>query len=558
MRRWLPLLLVALVAIAASAAGLGNRFAQDDVLLIEEHFLLHSLGNWQAILTSPYWPPPHTDALYRPVASLLHALQYSLGGGEPLAFRLTSILLYALASLAVLGLARRLVHPAVALGVALLFAAHPVHVEAVALGVGQGEILVTLLAVIAATRYLDWRRQGDGLLRPAQWAQLGVLYFVASLTKEVGIVLPALLLAVEITNGDRPLPERARALWPGFAGLAAVAALVLVIRAMVLAGEEAAPSRAEALDGLGVGGRVLTMLPVVLHWLRLLSWPAHLQADYAPQEIIAATGFGAPQAVGLAVVVLAVLAFILAWHRLPALSAGLGWAAVALLPVSNVFFASGIVLAERTLFLPSVGWLLAVGAVGCALWENADRWCRRQLVRGVLTVATITLVLVGIVRSAARYPAWENDTAYALQTGLDAPRSWRAQMARGQALIQSGQRDEGLDAYRRSIELAPPGWIWRVRNDLARRYLEADQVADAAEELEASLAAVPGQEETSHYLVLTYLALARYEDAAARADSALARGFNPGLFGSLRALADTMAMEGAPPGALRINVRRGR
>lgn len=557
-RSWLPAVAVVLVALAATAAGLGNRFAQDDVLLIEEHFLLHDLGNWRAILAAPYWPPPHTDALYRPIASLLHALQYTIGGGAPVVFRLTSMALYALASLAVLGLARRLVHPTVALGVALLFAAHPVHVEATALGVGQGEVLVALLAAIMATRYLDRRREGDGTLRPGDWVQLGGLYLIACLTKESGMVIPALLLATELCVEGAPLRQRMRNLLPGYSGLAAVALAVLALRAVVLSGEEATPSRAEALDGLGFPGRLLTMLPVVTQWLRLLTWPAHLQADYAPQEIMPAAGFGAPQALGATIVALVAVAGVLARHRLPMLTTGLAWGAIALLPVSNLLFPTGIVLAERTLFLPSIGWLIAVGAIGGALWEKAERGESRRMVHTALSVVTTLLVAAGLVRSAERFSVWRDDTTYALRTGEDAPRSWRAQMARAEILFRSSNRDAGVEGYQRAIALAPPSWVWRVRNDLARRYLEIDEIAPAAVELEASLAAVPDQEETRHYLVLSYLALARYDEAAAQADSALARGFNTGLFAGLRALADTLAREGAPPGSLRINVRRGR
>lgn len=549
---------VVLVAMAATTAGLPNRFAQDDVLLIETHFLLHDLGNWKAILASPYWPPPHTDALYRPVASLLHAIQYTVGGGSPLVLRLVSMALYALVSLAVLAFARRLLHPAVALGVALLFAAHPVHVEAAALGVNQGEILVALLAAIMATRYLDRRRHGDGHVSAGDWAQLGGLYLIASLTKESGMVIPALLLATEFCVMGPPLRTRLRGLLPGYAGLAAVAGVVLALRSVILSGEEATPSRAEALDGLGIHGRILTMLPVVTHWLRLLTWPVHLQADYAPQEIMPATGFGTPQALGAVILVVLTVAAILARHRLPMLTTGLAWTALALLPVSNLLFPTGIVLAERTLFLPSIGWLIAVGSLGCALWERAERWESRRFVHAVLSVVTVLLVMAGLARSAERFSVWRDDSTYALRTGLDAPLSWRAQMARAEILFRSGDRDSGLAGYRQAIALAPPNWIWRVRNDLARRYLEIEEVAPAVVELEASLAAVPDQEETRHYLVLSYLALARYGEAAVQADSALARGFNPQLFQALRALADTMALEGAPPGSLRVNVRRGR
>jgi hypothetical protein len=40
---------------------------------------------------------------------------------------------------------------------------------------------------------------------------------------------------------------------------------------------------------------------------------------------------------------------------------GAGWFLLAISPVSNVFFVSGVLLAERTLYLPSVGLAAVTG-----------------------------------------------------------------------------------------------------------------------------------------------------------------------------------------------------
>src|SRR2546422_10522722 len=50
----------------------------------------------------------------------------------------------------------------------------------------------------------------------------------------------------------------------------------------------------------------------------------------------------------------------LAWKRDRKLEAfGLGWIGVALLPVANVLYPAGFYVAERTLYLPSAGLVLA-------------------------------------------------------------------------------------------------------------------------------------------------------------------------------------------------------
>jgi len=73
-------------------------------------------------------------------------------------------------------LAWRLLPGPIALGTAMLFAAHPLHVEAVALGVNQSEIGVGLLAMLMLCRHLDRRRSAAGVVNAVDWVALGALY----------------------------------------------------------------------------------------------------------------------------------------------------------------------------------------------------------------------------------------------------------------------------------------------------------------------------------------------------------------------------------------------
>src|SRR5262249_12606593 len=100
-------------------------------------------------------------------------------------------------------------------------------------------------------------------------------------------------------------------------------------------------------------------------WLRLLAWPAHLQIDYSPNEIVASTGLGPRELLGIAMIVAAIAVVYVARRRAPVVSFGLFWCGAALFPVSNIVPTS-IVLGERTLFLPSVGFLIAVCCAAAA------------------------------------------------------------------------------------------------------------------------------------------------------------------------------------------------
>lgn len=546
---WAGIAAVAAVALAASLAGFANAFAYDDIHMIQLNPRLHGLGAWREVLTSPYWPPPWNQEHYRPLTSLFLALQFGLGAGAPVVFRIASYLLYAAASVGVFVLAAKLLPRSLALAVGLLFAAHPVHVDAVAPAVGQSELVVGLLALLMTTLYLDRRRRD--VLGPRDWGLLGLLYLAACLAKEHGMILPTLLIAVELFLLPGPLVARARKLWAGYAFLGALAGAVVAARLVVLQGRFSGHWIAEALEGLPAAGRALTMLQIVPHWARLLLWPAHLQSDYSPQDTVASTRFGAPEAFGAFVLLGALAALWLLRKRAPVASFGLAWAAVSLLPASNLLTPTSTLLAERQLFLPSMGFLLAVGAAAAALWDTVLRPAgRRKVLAGVVAL----LVVAGVARSAERQRIWRNEAYFAVRGVQDAPRSYRTQRGYAEVLFELGQRELAVAAYREALALAPAGHRWRVRNDFARRLRGLGESAAEVEQLGASLAQHPDQFDTRGNLIAAYLALGRYPEAVAQADTALARGGDSAVFVGLRALADSAARAGAAPGTIRIRI----
>ena len=550
---WTAILAVIAVALTASIAGIGNNFAQDDLPLILGHVRVHDLGNWRALLTSPFWPSPYSPDLYRPLTSLLLAVEYAVGAGAPVVFRVVSYLLLAAVSVQVFALGTRLLPRNIALAVALLFAAHPVHVEAVALGVGQSELIVGLIALLMTTRYLDKRRSNS--LTRRDWAILGALYMVASLVKEQGFVLPGLLVIVELVFLEGAIGARTRKLAGGYAFLAAVLVLVLALRSLALGGELAGTFTAEALVGLSMSGRALTMLGVVPHWVRLLAWPAHLQSDYSPQELVASVGFGPVEAFGLLLLGLALAAVWFGRRSAPVASFGLAWCAVALLPVSNVLVASGVVLAERTLFLPSIGFVLAIGGLAATWWPRVVGM--QPAMSRSLAAAGAMIVVLGVARSIERQRVWRNEPYFAIRSVQDAPRSFRAQRAYGDLLFALERPVPAVEAYRRAIDLSPPALAWRVRNNLARWFRLTGERRLEVVELRASLAAEPGQGDSRGYLVAALLATGEYASAATEADSALGRGGSATIFSQLRALADSAARVGAPPGSIQVGLTAG-
>ena len=393
--------MVAIAAISASLAGVFNDFVYDDLPLIRDNLRVHRV-DWALLFRTPYWPPPFVQQLYRPLTLLLLAVEYQLGAGSPVVFRLASYLLYAACACGVYVIGRDILPRRAAFGAALLFAVHPVHVEAVALGVGQAELIVGLCALGMVGIYLSGRRAG-GVTAP-RWAVIALLYVVAALSKENGLVLPVLLLAAELTLlNDRALRTRMRALAPGYLLLAVVGASLVVQRSLVIGASALSVVPSRAMVGLGLAGRLYEMLRIVPLWAERFIVPVQLQVDYVPSANESRVGVTLLRLAGLCPVVALPAAIVRLRRAAPAFAFGALWCVIGLLPVSNIV-PTGVVLAERTLFLPSVGVVLAAaGAVEVALRRrNSPR------LRELALSALLVLTALGVIRSASRQHVWNS------------------------------------------------------------------------------------------------------------------------------------------------------
>jgi hypothetical protein len=463
---------VVILAVLASITGVRNGFAYDDVRAIVADTRFHSLGNIWQVFNHTYWLPQYGASLYRPLTLMGFSLQWIVGGGSPLPFHLVSIALYAGVSAAVFVLARQIIDERAALIGAAIFAVHPLHVEAVANIVGQAELAAGLFVVVAVSRYIAWTKEGE--LGVRRMLTLCVLYAIAIMFKENAIVLPGLLFAVELLplRSGQTTGQRLKRLWPLLVAMAVVGIAFVVVRTAVIGKVSGAGAEDSFFVGQSYGVRVLTMLPVVMEWIRLFVWPASLSADYSAPRIDLQTSFHASMLPALAVVFGSIAIVVYFRKEFPPLVFAFAWTAIALLIPSNLIIVTGFVLAERALFLPSVGVALLIGGAISAMMSQASYSARRAL------VGAVALVLVaGVVRSSYRNPVWKNNETLFRQTAEDVPYSWKAHIMLGELLAMQG-KGEGLLELRLGARLAS-------KNDVQVRYLVARRFHLAGQQLEA-------------------------------------------------------------------------
>lgn len=536
---------LALLAFAAMGGALASGWVQDDAPLIERNARVHEASGLWSGFTEAYWPPPSQGGLYRPLARTAHTALWLIGGGARLPFVLADLALYLGAVLAVWALARTWWSGAPAFVAAALFAVHPVHVEVVATAVNQGESVVAIAAALSA---LLWIRRRNGAISalPAT-AAIAALYLVALGFKEHALVLPLLLVTIELCF---PVAYEgpARARWRDLGILGLIGAGWWSVRAVVLGGlAGAAP--VEGLRNEGVLHRALTMLGVAGEWLRLLVWPAHLQGDYSPWEIAPYSRWAGEQTIGLVVVCLALVAFVVAWRHSRPIAFALAWTAIALAPVSNLVIPTGILLAERTLFLASIGVVLLAAPAGAG-----DLWKAR---RGKLPAAVIlaVIVLLAAGRSGARMPIYRDRDTYLAALRQDAPKSWRVMVGAGIAEMERGDRAEG----ERLLAAAHTAWPASPRplQLLAFYHRLGGRCEAAIPFLEESLRLDPTDTWTRLPYVSCLLDLGRYPEARAAAELGAGEDENGVALRRAAAVADSALAAGAPPHTVRLPPIRG-
>ncbi|HET7630813.1 MAG TPA: hypothetical protein VFK16_00720 [Gemmatimonadaceae bacterium] len=444
---------IGLLALAASATGLRNQFAYDDVDMIQMDARVHTLAHWWHLFAQSYWAPTWGGDGYRPLTVIGFAVQWAVGHGTPLIYHIVNVTLYVALCVAVFWLMVGVLPRVPAWIAAALFAVHPVHVEAVGNVVGQSELTTGLLLVLAMGIYIHGRRRGP---LPA-WKQVAivVLYGLAMLFKEHGITLVALVVLAEITvvPDARPLRVRLVQLRPFLLGMVAMALAYLWARGVVLSGGLAGFHPYAPFQGLhlSTSDRILTMIGLSPQWLRLFYWPAHLATEYAPRYVTIAQGVELWELPGLLLIVSTLGLFFATLRKAPLAAFGIGWVIIALSPVSNFLLPAGFLIAERTLLFPSVGAMLLLGA----LIPYFHDWLASRRVAWVLGVAVAGLLVAGAWRSAMRQRVWYDNETLMTQMVKDTPDSYRAHFMLGSWYMDTKRSPQGNAEYRKAMLLFP-------------------------------------------------------------------------------------------------------
>ncbi len=547
---WVAPVLVGLTALLVYANSLRNGFVWDDpIILARQLVVFRSAGD---VLAPPRNIPQFSPDYYRPLTIASYLLDRAVGGDRPFMFHLSLVLAHAATSVLVYALALQLSAPPLPRGhlwprgrgregagaaanarawegpsalaaftAGALFAVHPIHTESVAWAAGRSDVLATGFLLGALLIHGRPRRSWSGS------ALAGLCAAAALGAKETAVALSPLLL-----QRDFLVPAWARrsaADWlRGYAGPLVAGVVYMLLRRNAL-GELVG----SAPDALAAGQRSpLDLVGAIGMYVEKLLWPVDLNAYI---DHIAA----GPLTIGLAALLVGSLGGGL-WYwwsessrvqgfegsrvrgfkglsgaegpsnprTLEPSNPGLplfanAWLVLTLVPsLAIVWKIPDAPLAERYLYLPSVGFCLLAGDLVARLWLAAS--ARRA--RVLIACGLGALLLVAAIGTVRRNRVWHDDVALWGDTEPKSQVSGMAARGLGTAYQKAGRAADARAAFERALQRRnTPRGVLTIHNNLGTLAMYDGDYAAAQRYYQAALSADPNAPDTLFNLGLAVL-----------------------------------------------------
>ena len=485
--RWRRLLVAATlcaITLVAYSNSFHTGFTLDNQpLVLRDTRLRQATGeNLGLILRHTYWWVQGGESgLYRPVTTASYLFNYAVLGNQdrPAGYHWLNFLLHAGNVLLVYALALRLMRrfwPA--WFTAALWAVHPVLTESVTNIIGRSDLLAAMTLLSGLLMYLK-STETAGLRRLAWLAGLMAVTAVGVFSKESAVAIVGVIALYEIAwwKGRKQL----RGLVLGCLALAPPLLAMWYVRSIVFAGSS--PPELPFVDNPMVAADFwtarLTAIEVMARYLGLMVWPGRLSCDYSYAQIPLAIG-SLQDWIAWTVVTAVVVAVLLQLGRNRLWFFFAAFAFVTFVPVSNLVFPVGTIMAERFLYLPCIGFaaclVLAVDAAG-----------RRSGVRALAPVA-LCLIMAGFaIRTWARNLDWENDFTLWTAASRASPHSFKCHKALAIVLLSANLAHPDIgrvieeaekclaildplpDSLNSGLDYMRAGGYYRVKGDLLLR-----------------------------------------------------------------------------------------
>ncbi|KAM9684781.1 protein O-mannosyl-transferase TMTC1 isoform 2-T2 [Dama dama] len=416
---------------------------------------------------------------YRPLCVLTFKLNIFLTGMDPFYFHAVNVILHCLVTLVLMYTCDKTVfkNRGLAFVTALLFAVHPVHTEAVAGIVGRADVLACLLFLLA---FLSYNRSVDQCCVGESFPPTASPFFLllslflgtcAMLVKETGITVFGVCLVYDLFslshNHDKSYLTASSnrnfllAMRPFLKRATLVISYVIVVlyfRLWIMGGSM--PLFSEQDNPASFSPYILTRFLTYSYLLAFNVWlllaPVTLCYDWQVGSIpLIETIWDIRNG---ATILLAVVMALLSLHCLAAFKrlehrevlVGLLFLVFPFIPASNLFFRVGFVVAERVLYMPSMGYciLFVHGLSKLCAWLNR---CGAT----TLSMSTVLLLLLFSWKTVKQNEIWLSRESLFRSGVQTLPHNAKVHYNYANFLKDQGRNREAIYHYRTALKLYP-------------------------------------------------------------------------------------------------------
>ncbi len=452
LRKYLPLALIATVlGFLLYANTFQHEWALDDFSVIKENWVTQK--GFEGIgthLTHSYRHGYGTGfgTLYRPLTPVMFSMEWAIAPDSPGFMHFVNALFYGLTGFVLFfTLARVLRNYNILLPFAatILFVAHPLHTESVANIKGRDDIMGFFFVLLAIYWLWDYLKKND-----IKWLAFSyVSFFLGVLSKESSVtfvgVIPLMMYFFTKTPTDKILK-----LTGGYLGLSL---LFIFIRAQIL-GSGKFDINPSVLDNALEGAsnfveQKATAFAIMGRYFKLLFFPHPLVSD-AGYNQIPLTTFGDWRAI-LSFVIHAGLGVfaLLNFNKKSIFSFAILFYILTFSITSNVVFNIGTSYAERLLYVPVLGFTLALSYGLLKLFKLDEKRSSKFSLNNFFQKNMVPLGLLAIItvafsfKTIDRNSAWKDSfTLYDTDTKIS-PECGKLQYHYGLELMKKGLEATG-------------------------------------------------------------------------------------------------------------------
>ena len=442
---------------------LSHDFALDDYIVITgNNFTKKGLGGIKDIMTHDAFVGTYGEALeltggrYRPLSIVSFALEYEFFGRNPFVGHLGNLLLFALSTVLVFLLFVKILDEKnswLPLIIAVLFLIHPIHTEVVANIKSRDEIMVVLFLIIALLISTYKSRILWLLVAPA-------VYFLALLSKENAITY----IAIIPLFWHMLLHKKAKEIVIGMFPYLLISGLYLMMRSEY-AGMVGDRVTTDIMDDpylyASLSEKFGTIAYTIGKYLLLLVFPHPLSSDYSFNQVPLIQLMDMKAIASIIITISLLVLAVIRFRDKPMISFGILFFFITFSIVSNAVFNVGTSMAERFIYLPSLGICIAIASfIYPYLFRKGEG---RDKITTIWVLPLIGILLLSSYKTIARNNVWKNNfELYKTDVGI-VPNSARIHLYYGIELITKYNQTKDLEYLNKAIDEIR--WSARINPD---------------------------------------------------------------------------------------------